>query len=68
MTIQEKINKRLESNRLLVKKLSELVEKYPEQRFGQILYNYGFLDIDSNYNIKDPFYEESVDTLKRIKL
>lgn len=64
---------RLIYNKEIVHKLEELIDKYPEQRFGQILFNYGFLDTDNmislstgNQFIPDPFYEESKVTLNRI--
>lgn len=60
MEISEKVKKRQETNRELLKKLGEFIEEYPQQRWGQILFNYGFLPAG------DPFYEESVDTLKRV--
>ena len=60
MTREEKFLARRESNNEILKILTEYVEKYPEQRFGQILYNFGFLPYG------DPFYEESVDTLERV--
>tara|TARA_Y100000034_G_scaffold136409_1_gene212692 strand:- start:4923 stop:5225 length:303 start_codon:yes stop_codon:yes gene_type:complete len=34
---------RQDSNKKLVEILAELVEKHPEQRFSQILRNYGFI-------------------------
>ena len=55
-----KIENRQSANRELVKVLSEYIEKYPQQRFGQILVNYGFVTKE------DPFYEESVDTLEKV--
>ena len=55
-----KIPKRKESNKELVKILEEIVNAHPELRFGQILFNFQFI-------ISDPFYEESVDTLKRVQ-
>lgn len=71
--MKEKIKNRQNANFELVRKLSELVVAYPDQRFGQILVNFGFLEYikDNMYGIlieiKDPFNEESVDTLKRVK-
>ena len=60
-------SKRLEANRKLVKTLSELVENYPDWRFGQILFNAGYVDRKRNsLDILDPFYEESKDTLTRV--
>jgi hypothetical protein len=69
---KEKIKQRLSSNIQIVQKLSELIIKYPDQRFGQILINYGFIETKTDLKtfetvVKDPFYEESIDTLKRVK-
>jgi hypothetical protein len=70
--IKEKINKRLISNLELAEELVKRIKENPQQRFGQILINFKFIeivnDIDNNTCIiKDPFYEESTDTLKRVK-
>ena len=65
-----KIPKRKESNKELLRILSDIVEKNPDLRFGQILFNYQFIigdDDDGNMRIIDPFFEESVDTLNRVK-
>ena len=58
--IEEIISDRQEYNREIVKILGEMVEKYPDMRFGQILSN--FADIND-----DPFYIESKFTLKSLK-
>ena len=60
MNFQEKISKRQEANLALLDQLREYIEKYPQQRWGQILSNYGFIPGG------DPFYEESVDTLRTV--
>lgn len=71
--IKEKIKNRQTANFELVNKLSELVIAYPDLRFGQILVNFGFIkQIIDHYDdnivlTEDPFNEESVDTLKRVK-
>ena len=71
--IKEKIKNRQKANFELVNKLSKLVIAYPDQRFGQILVNFGFIkQIIDHYDdnivlTEDPFNEESVDTLKRVK-
>ena len=70
--IKEKINKRLISNLELAEELVKRISENPQQRFGQILINFKFIeiinDIDNNTCIiKNPFYEESTDTLKRVK-
>lgn len=69
--IEEKIKNRQKANFELVRKLSELVVAYPDLRFGQILANFGFIEqIVDHYGsgiiTKDPFNEESVDTLNRV--
>lgn len=70
--IKEKIDKRLTSNLELAEELVKRISENPQQRFGQILFNFKFIeivnDIDNNTCIiKDPFYEESIDTLNRVK-
>ena len=55
----DKVAKRYESNQRIVEILSELVEKFPQWRFQQILQN---VDVASR-NGEDLFYEESYDTL-----
>lgn len=70
--VKEKIKNRQKANFELVRKLSELVVAYPDLRFGQILVNFGFIEqivdhYDSNIILtKDPFNEESIDTLNRV--
>ena len=71
MTIKEKIKNRQKASFELIKKLSELVIAYSDLRFGQILVNFGFVEqithhYDGSISTKDPFYEESVDTLNRV--
>ena len=64
---------RLLYNRAIINKLSELIEKYPYLRFGQLLINCEALSNDFKIHdgseqlfIKDPFYEESEVTWKRM--
>ena len=66
------ISKRQESNRVLVQLITDMVEKYPDLRFHQILHS---LDIviprenmtgDHEDGMQDLFYEESVKTLDRV--
>ena len=64
--IKEIISRRKEANLLIIEKIKEIAEKFPDMRFGQILYNY-VMKYDHNGQICDPFYEESVDTYKRLK-
>lgn len=66
-----KIPKRKESNQELLSILQEIVNKHPELRFGQIISNLRVVDWgrkeSGGVEMYDPFYEESVDTLKRVK-
>lgn len=64
--MNDMINKRLVHNREIVKKLSELVEKHPNWRFWQILYNYGVVESLREGVMKDGFYVESQATLSSI--
>jgi hypothetical protein len=66
-----KIPKRKESNQELLSILQEIVNKHPELRFGQIISNLRVVDWErkqgGGVEMYDPFFEESVDTLKRVK-
>lgn len=53
---------RLEANRKIIEKLAELVEEFPEQRFGQILINHGIIDTG-----EDLFYQTSDETLEKLQ-
>ena len=60
---------RRDYNREIIGKLSELVEEYPDFRFGQILFNFVLAHSQSELgqiHIDDPFYEEPKITLERI--
>lgn len=54
-------NNRYETNKIILKKLETYIETYKDQRFGQIISNYGFIPVG------DPFFEESTATLSRIE-
>lgn len=65
---------RQEANRKILNILKEYIEKYPHQRFGQLLCNTHIVEQDSQLTsnkveifTKDPFYEESEETLKRLE-
>lgn len=67
--LDAKVRSRQRHNRKLIDILSSIVEKYPDLRFGQILFNYKFVNwcnTDDGVKICDPFYEEPADTLKRV--
>ena len=63
---------RLLYNKAIINKLSELIDKFPEQRFGQLLVNSDIIQyepdisIDEQREVIDPFYEESELTWKRM--
>ena len=57
-------------NRLILEKLSKLVEKYPDLRFVQILVNCNIIVYKNDYDEVvpiDPFYEEPEITWNRVK-
>lgn len=70
MTYKEMLEVRGECNAKLLLIMSMLVEKHPELRFGQILYNFGFitkpLKEGEAPKLFDPFNEEPVVTFKRV--
>lgn len=63
---------RLLYNKAIIDKLSELIDKFPEQRFGQLLVNSDIIQyepdisVDRQREVIDPFYEESELTWKRM--
>ena len=72
MTIKEKIESRESANKELLATLGAYLAAHPQVRFGQALVNLGIVQLirdPASFDItgaKDPFYEESVDMLKRI--
>lgn len=65
---------RLEANRKILEKIQQRIEECPDLRFGQILWSLGILEFkkidnftEDMYDVRDPFYEESVVTLKRME-
>lgn len=71
--IEEMIEKRQEANLDILAAIEEWVMKYPYLRFGQILVNLGIIQYQRDpasfdiIGVKDPFNEESVVTLNRMK-
>lgn len=59
--ILEKIKRRQEYNREIIKMLSELVECLPDFRFWQLIYLLGY------ETMPDRFYDESYDTMLQIQ-
>ena len=54
---------RQQYNKEILNELSKLIDKYPNQRFGQLIANYIF----PSYKYKDIFYEESQETFENIE-
>ena len=50
-------------NRKILKELDKLINKYPDQRFGQLIANYIF----PYYRQRDIFFEESKETFENIE-
>ena len=59
--------KRQEANREIVKRITDVIEKHPEQRFIQILWGLDVISSDINGEILDRFYEEPWITLTRVE-
>lgn len=62
---------RLLYNKAIINKLSELIDKFPEQRFGQLLVNSGIIQyedllIGGQRLTIDPFYEDPEFTWERM--
>ena len=62
------VEKRKFYNDKLLHIFSKLVAKYPEQRMGQILYNFGFITRkeEGSWKLFDPFNEEPITTYTRV--
>lgn len=58
------MNSRIETNRAIVAKIAEAVEKFPDWRFHQIMQNLG---LELGTPDWDPFYEESDKTLAELE-
>lgn len=71
--IKEMIMKRQSANVEILQMIGDAVMKYPDLRFGQILVNIGVVQLiqdPASFDIigaRDPFHEESVATLNRMK-
>lgn len=67
----DKIELRQPANIEILDNIKNLILKYPELRFGQILVLSGVIQYKQvsmdRIEIVDPFAEESVDTLNRVK-
>lgn len=66
MNWQEKISRRQESNFEIIDILQKEASENPNLRFTQLLWSLGIFRRSLN-GIEDTFYEESVDTLEKLK-
>ena len=70
MTFREAVAVRGECNAKLLLIMGKLIEKHPELRFGQILYNFSFitkpLKKGETPKLFDPFHEEPIMTFQRV--
>lgn len=67
--IQKAIDKRHETNVKILTLLRKYFDTYPEMRFGQALANLNIIEYDDSqqHHIKDPFFEESIEILEKVK-
>ena len=68
--IKNKIDMRQLANKQLLSILEQVVDRNPDIRLGQILLNYQFVKsevAENGIKIHDPYHEEPVDTLSRVK-
>lgn len=60
-------------NKLILERLSKLVDKHPDLRFGQILVNSDIIQFTKDDKgfplaVKDPYFEEPEVTWERMKI
>lgn len=68
MELKEKIERRQEYNLKVLDMIKELILKYPDMRFTQVLWAAGIFRREvGEKDIEDTFYEESVDTFKKLE-
>jgi len=62
------MNNRQKYNKLILERLSEYVEKYPDWRFGQLLWNCNILYWDDIkvHGLHDPHSDESKEIFERM--
>jgi len=64
--------KRINSNKILLQLLLHLIEKYPEQRLGQLMQNFYFtkpvrpVKLSSEMDWQNEFYSEPDEILNRV--
>lgn len=68
--IKKKIDNRQYANLQILDKLRDYFLAFPDIRFGQALANMNIIEYDRTKltpEVIDPFFEESVDTLEKVK-
>ena len=68
--IKKKIDERQNANLQILNKLRDYFLAHPDMRFGQALANLNIIEYDRTKltpEVIDPFFEESVDTLEKVK-
>ena len=67
LSYKEKIELRQEYNRKIIGVISDYIEKYPDIRFGQLLYDIGIVnDVKNDYD-EDIWGIESIDMFNNLK-
>lgn len=69
--IKKKIDERQNANLEILDELRNYFLSFPNSRFGQALANLNIIEYDRTKltpEVIDPFFEESVDTLEKVKL
>ena len=67
LSYKEKIELRQEYNRKIIGVISDYIEKYPDIRFGQLLYDIGVVNDAKNDDDKDIWGIEPVDMFNNLK-
>jgi len=68
--IKKKIDERQNANLEILDELRNYFLSFPSSRFGQALANLNIIEYDRTKltpEVIDPFFEESVDTLEKVK-
>ena len=67
LSYKEKNELRQEYNRKIIGVISDYIEKYPDIRFGQLLYNIGVVNDAKNDYDEDIWGIESIDMFNDLK-
>lgn len=67
LNYKEKIELRQEYNRKIIGVISDYIEKYPDIRFGQLMYDIGVVNDAKNDDDKDIWGIESIDMFNNLK-